>query len=590
MKAYRRKTPDPTRWIRLRIVVVGTALALCFMVIVCRAFQLQVMERNELSEKAEGQYKKAVQRMPRRGTIYDQNTRELAVSIDVSSVCAYPRSVSSSKQTSAALARVLNLDKGTLQKKLSSDKNFVWIKRHANPREVSAIKTLKLDGVGFVTESRRYYPMKSLAAQVLGFCGTDRRGLEGLEYYYEPFLSGRQSRWTVFRDALGRPFKLESTLPETKDGYNLILTIDNHIQHIAEQALADAVQEFSAKSGMALVMAPETGAILAMAHVPHFNPNAFGRYEPWKRRNRVITDSFEPGSTFKIFLAAAALESGRCSPDSTFDCEEGRFQVGKNIVHDVHARGVLSFKDILKYSSNIGAAKIGARIGSEYLYRKLQTFGFGVRTGIDCPGETPGSLIPLERWSDMDALAVCFGQSVSVSALQLASAVSATANGGVLMKPYLVQAMTDRHGRPVKSFPPTVVRRVISPEAARNLSSMLERVVAKGGTGQKAALSGYRAAGKTGTAQKVERGAKQYARDKYTATFVGFIPARDPALVILVVIDEPKKQHYGGVVAAPAFRQIARESLQYLKIPPELVIPEDMAGAIRASRAETWAG
>jgi len=307
------------------------------------------------------------------------------------------------------------------------------------------------------------------------------------------------------------------------------------------------------------------------------------------RRNRAITDSFEPGSTFKIFLAASALESGRFQADSLFDCEDGQYQVGKYVIHDVHAHQILSFQDVLKYSSNIGATKIGAKIGPSYYYQTLIGFGFGNRTGVDCPGEVGGSIMHFERWTTIDALTASFGQGIAVSALQLSAAVCTTANDGVLMKPYLVQALTDKQGHIVKTVSPSIVRRVISVNSARRLARMLERVVAKGGTGQKAALRGYRVAGKTGTAQKVDPVTKKYSKDKYTATFVGFVPAQDPAMVIVVVVDEPRKDHYGGVVAAPVFRQIAGESLQYLKISPDLVIPPDEKG-IRTAMEGTWVG
>ena len=330
-------------------------------------------------------------------------------------------------------------------------------------------------------------------------------------------------------------------------------------------------------------MVPSTGAILAMAHVPHFNPNAFGRYKPWLWRNRAITDTFEPGSTFKIFLAAAALESGLCTRDSEFYCEKGRYRVGRNVIHDLHCHETLSLQDILKYSSNIGAAKVGEKIGSTFFYDKLQAFGFGAMIGVDFPGDGPGALLPVERWSEIDALAICFGQGVSVSALQLAAAVCVIANDGVLMKPYLVEAMTNRQGGIVKSFQPTRLRRVISSESARCLTSMLERAVAKGGTGVRAALGGYRVAGKTGTAQKADTGGGGYARDKHMASFVGFVPVENPEIVILVIVDEPRKHYYGGVVAAPIFRRIVAETLQYLKIPPASINPGETKESLKAS-------
>ncbi len=590
MKIYRKKKTNRTKWIHFRIGVVSIVLALSFGVIIGRAVQLQIFKQTELSQKAISQYKTAFHKTPRRGTIYDRNHRELAVSISTTSIYAHPKLVLSQKRTATTLASALNLEQQLLFKRLSSDKGFVWIKRHATPREVSATRKLDLDGIDFVAENKRFYPMKTLAAQVIGFCGIDGKGLEGLEYFYNCFLSGQGTNWTVFKDALGRSFNAQKPPAENLNGYNLVLTIDKNIQYIAQTALSETVKKFSAKSGMALVMEPHTGAMLAIAHAPEFNPNIFAQHEPQSRRNRAITDCFEPGSTFKIFLGAAALESGLCTRNTEFDCEDGRYEVGNSVVHDVHSRGVLSLQDIIKYSSNIGAAKIGNRIGEEYLYDRLKAFGFGTRTGIDCPGETPGSVLAPEDWSDMDALAICFGQSVSVSALQLATAVSVIANDGVLMKPYLVQAMTDQNGRIVKAFQPTRMRRVISSETAKTMGRMLERVVAKGGTGQRAALSGYRVAGKTGTAQKVDPQINRYATDKHIATFVGFVPARDPVIAILVVVDEPRKQCYGGIVAAPVFSQIAKESLQYMKIPPELITPKE-TGSVRASTETTkWAG
>ncbi len=583
MTVHGTRKPNDSRWIRFRIVVVGTILALCFGVIVGRAVELQVLRSRELFGKAADQYNKTFDKRPRRGTIYDQNYRELAISIDTASICAYPKQISSPRETALALAQALHLEQGPIFQKLSSGKGFVWVKRHATPKEESAVRELNLDGVDFRTESRRVYPLRTLAAQVIGFCGIDERGLEGLEYYYNSSLSGLESRWTDMKDALDRWFTAGPVPPESKDGLNLILTIDRNIQYVAEQALSETVEQFSAKSGIALIMVPSTGAVVAMAHVPQFNPNTFGRYDPWFWRNRAITDSFEPGSTFKMFLAAAALDSDFCTPDSEFYCEKGLYRVGNNVIHDVYAHGALSLKDILKYSSNIGAAKIGEKIGSRFFYDKLKAFGFGEKTGIDCPGECPGALHPVQGWSEMDALATCFGQGLSVSALQLTSAVAAIANDGVLMKPYLVQGMTDRQGRLVKTFQPTRLRRVISSDVAHSLTRMLERVVAKGGTGVRAALTGYRVAGKTATAQKVDPDGKGYARDKYIATFAGFVPAGDPRMVVLVVVDEPKKHHYGGVVAAPVFRRIVREALQYLKIPPELVTPDEAEPPFRAS-------
>jgi cell division protein FtsI (penicillin-binding protein 3) len=554
-------------------MIVATGLGVCFALILVRTFQLQVVEGRQLQSKAAVRYTKAFNNTSKRGTIYDRNNAELALSVDVDSICANSRQICSPKRVGRRLARALNLNRASVSKKLRSGKTFVWIKRHVSPAEVSAVRGLKIDGIDFVTESRRFYPLKSLAAQVVGFCGVDGRGLEGLEFYYDAFLKGRESRRTVLRDALGRGFTEEPS-PESKPGYNLILNIDKNIQYIAEQALSDGVRKFFAKSGTALVIVPSTGAILAVAHEPRFNPNAFGRYEPALWRNRALTDSFEPGSTFKILLVAAALESGLCTPRSEFYCEEGAYRVGRNVVHDVHPHATLSLEDIMKYSSNIGAAKVGNKVGPAYLYDKLQKFGLGERLGIDCPGETPGSLLPMGSWTEIDAVTICFGQGVSLSALQLAVAVSAVANGGLMMKPYLAQKITDSEGHTIQSFEPTPLRRVISRENASRLTRMMMRTVEKGGTGVQAAVMGYDVAGKTGTAQKADPAGGGYAADKYMASFVGFAPAKNPAIAVLVAIDEPQKEHYGGVVAAPVFRRIVRETLRYLKIPPERTTPQ----------------
>jgi cell division protein FtsI (penicillin-binding protein 3) len=352
------------------------------------------------------------------------------------------------------------------------------------------------------------------------------------------------------------------------------LNIDKNVQYIAEQALSDGVRASRAKAGTALVVIPGTGAILAMAYTPQFNPNAFTRYKRERWRNRAITDTFEPGSTFKILLVAAALESGVCSPRSKFYCEEGNYRIGRRVVHDVHPHETLSLADILKYSSNIGAAKVGEKVGPAYFYHKLTEFGIGTRLGVDCPGEATGSLLPVRRWTEIDSAAICFGQGVSVSALQLAAAVSAVANGGLLMKPYLVQEITDVQGRTVTSFEPTPIRRVISSGNARLITRMMMRTVEEGGTGIEAAVEGYKIAGKTGTAQKADPVEGGYADDKYVASFVGFAPAENPVITVLVIIDEPdKEEHYGGVAAAPVFRRIVRETLRYLKVPPEPVPP-----------------
>jgi len=315
-------------------------------------------------------------------------------------------------------------------------------------------------------------------------------------------------------------------------------------------------------------MEPSSGAILALAHYPFFNPNDYRNFSKEALRNRSITDPFEPGSTMKIFTAAAAIESGVATPDTAFFCENGDYRIGRYTIHDTHPHATLTLSQIVKVSSNIGAIKVAETVGSQSLYETLRRFGFGEKTGIDCPGETSGALAPWERWTRVDGATIAFGQGLSMSALQLITAASSLANGGKVMKPYLVQAITDSNGRLIESFKPKVVRQAVTPETARTVVEMMKGVVGEGGTGTAAALDRYTVCGKTGTAQKVDASG-QYAKGKYVSSFIGFVPADAPSVVILVVIDEPQKAHYGGVVAAPAFKKIAQETLEYLATPPE---------------------
>ncbi|MGD8721087.1 MAG: penicillin-binding protein 2, partial [Desulfobacterales bacterium] len=352
-------------------------------------------------------------------------------------------------------------------------------------------------------------------------------------------------------------------------GKNLILTIDQTVQFIAERTLADTVTEFDASSGIAIVMEPKSGALLAIAQYPFFNPNAYRKFKSANWRNRAITDSIEPGSTLKIFSATAAIESGDFSPNTIFFCENGAYRIGRKIVRDVSAHGWLSLQQIVKYSSNIGAIKISEIVGAKHLYNTLLDFGFGAKTGIDCPGESSGSLPNYRQWTRMDTSAISFGHGMAASPLQLVTAVSAIANNGVLMKPYLVAAVTDQNNQTVQSFAPHVVRRVVSKNTARKISTILKTVVAEGGTGTNAALQGFSVGGKTGTAKKIGPDGT-YSDDDYIASFVGFTPVDNPAIAVLVIINEPRKQYYGGVVAAPAFRRIAQETLNYLNVHPDL--------------------
>jgi cell division protein FtsI (penicillin-binding protein 3) len=555
------------KYVVYRAVIVCSVFLLWLAAIGVRAGYLQLYQGAWLSEQAADQYEKELTIQGKRGTVYDSRHQAMAVSIETSSVAAYPVHIEDKPRAAADLAKALHLKPKAVLEKLNRKRSFVWLKRQAGPKETTAVKKLGLKGVDFVVEYSRFYPNTTLASQVLGFTGIDGHGLEGLEFYYDKELSGSQTSFTICKDALGRGFDAQIPPSGGQAGNNLVLTIDRQIQFIAEQALAEAVTKNNALSGMAIVMEPATGAIRALVHYPLFNPNNFRNYDRSTWRNRAITDPFEPGSTMKIFSAAAALQSGRSGPDTIYYCENGKYRVGPHIVNDTKPHQWLSLQQIVKYSSNIGAVKIVEQIGSRTLYDYLKRFGFGELTAIDCPGESSGSLLNYKRWTVVDSGAIAFGQGIAVTALQLITAASALANDGIMMRPYMVQAVTDPVGRPLRKVEPVVLRQVVSPETALRVRRIMRTVITEGGTGTQADLEGYAVCGKTGTAQKIDSSGK-YARNRYVSSFIGFAPTERPVLAVLVVVDEPKGTTYGGLVAAPAFKQIVKETMSYLNIPP----------------------
>jgi cell division protein FtsI (penicillin-binding protein 3) len=561
---------------RRRISIIGAGFTLALALILAKSVQLQVMERSFLSGRAASNYKKVMVTQGKRGTIYDAAHREMAVAVEVTAIGLHPAKVKKSAQVVNGLAKAVGISTNTLKSKLSSDAPFVWLERQATPKQITAVtavvKDHALKGVVFEPAQGRYYPHKTLAGQVLGFTGIDSQGLEGVEFHHNAHLRGHEGKMTVLRDRMGRGFELEHQLTDETAGNNVILTIDAHIQRIAEQALATTVQEYDAKSGMALVMDPKTGAIRAMALYPFFDPNTFGRYSRFHWRNRLITDTFEPGSTLKIFTAAAAIEARAVSDRSVYFCENGRYHIGRIPIHDTHEYEWLTVSEIVKYSSNIGAAKILQTMGRDVFYRQLKKFGFGDLTGIDCPGEVDGRLVHYRLWRPIDAANLAFGQGIAVTAMQLATAVAAIANDGLMMRPHIVQAVTAPNGRLLQKTVAQPIRRAISAGTARAIRQMMAGVVQEGGTGTRAAINGYAVGGKTGTAQKIGPDGR-YSRSDFVSSFVGFAPFDVPKTVVLVVVDEPRKRHYGGTVAAPAFKKIAQDTLGYLNVPPSLPKP-----------------
>ncbi len=553
-----------------RILVIGGIFTVLYLIIGVKAFYLQVIQNADLSKRASNEYARNINCTGRRGSIYDVKHRELVLSTDVVSIGAHPAQIPDKDKLSTAIAQNLGISQRLVYQRLSSSRPFVWIDRNVTPAAAESIKSLGYPGLEYIPSYCRVYPNRTLAAQVLGFSGIDGNGLEGVEYYYDDYLRGNPYQWKIIRDALGRIFEQDEALACTQsyEGKNLILTIDSTIQYIAEKALKRVVEENNAKSGIAIVMDPGSAEIRALVNYPAFNPNSFVVYSKEDWRNRAITDPFEPGSTLKVFLAAAALESGKCGPDYVVYCENGQYRIGRNVIHDTHPYGNLTLGEVVKYSSNIGAAKIAEMIGPEALYQTLVNFGFGEKTGIDCPGEASGCLRDWRQWKKIDNATIAFGQGVSVSAIALITAVSAIANDGVLMRPRVVKAITDKNGAVVKSFGPEEVRKAISPETAQNLKQMMQAATEPEGTGSNAVPPGYSVCGKTGTAQKINPDGT-YRNCQYNAVFVGFSPADSPKLAVLVVVNEPRKHHYGGVVAAPAFREIILETFNYMGIPPD---------------------
>ncbi|MBV5341244.1 MAG: transpeptidase family protein [Deltaproteobacteria bacterium] len=557
------------KWARVRIIMIGTIFGLLFLNVAGRAFYLQILQHENLVKKADRQHQHRVDLTTGRGSILDRNGTTLAESIHMDSCYAEPRNIKDVDGTAGVLAPILGIPKHELVAKLSLNRSFTWIQRWLAPEIATRIRNMRLPGIGFAPESKRFYPNMEIAAHVVGFTGYDPNGLEGIELKYDSTILGNSGYMIMERDALGRNIAITNTvIKDSSPGKSVVLTLDKTIQFIAEKELAKAVTESNAKGGMALVMESDTGKVLAMANYPTFNPNAYSRYSLAQLRNHVVVDSFEPGSTFKVFTIASAIDSGSIRPSDLYNCENGTYRVADRIIHDDHPHSRLTVSEIIKYSSNIGAAKIAFKMGEDKLSPYLRNFGFGGRTGIDLPGESPGSL--KRHWYGVDLATISFGQGVSLSAVQLVSALSAIANGGNLMRPYLVEQILDESGKVTQKFEPQVVRRVISPETARIITKMMETVTGEGGTGTNAALDGYRVAGKTGTAQKVDPVTHTYSPSKRIGSFVGFVPADKPKLTIAVIIDEPQGVKYGGVVAAPAFRGIAQNTLAYLKIQPNM--------------------
>jgi cell division protein FtsI (penicillin-binding protein 3) len=560
--------PDPgQKKIVNRIRFIQGVLILILTGLGIKSFDIQILKADEYARRAENGYSRHLTIKGERGRILDRHWNKLGATLDALTVIADPLRIEAPVKTARALVPLLEMDVEDLVQKFSRQSRYALIAENISPDLALKVRALNLPGIYFQKSFKRFYPNRELAAQVLGFTGKEDVGLEGLEFKYNDVLEGHAVTIRVRRDGTGRILDIDRQKQAELRGNDIVLTLDKKIQLFTETALEETVLKHQAKSGMALVMRPATGELLAMAHYPRFNPNNYQEFDPALFRNRIVTDSFEPGSTLKVFTAAAALETGM-APSTIFFCENGRYRIGKYTVTDTHPHDWLTINHIIAYSSNIGAVKIAEKIGRQTLHDYLSRFGFGNTTQIDSPGETTGTLMPPERWTKIDTGAISFGQGISVSAIQLVSGISTIANNGQVMKPMLVKKIVSNTGEDLKVFHPTPVHQAVSPQTAARVKHMMALAVQENGTGTKAALAGYNVCGKTGTAQKVVQGQKGYAKNTYTSVFAGFAPLQNPQLAVLVVVDEPRNKYYGGDVAAPAFKNILAQSFNYLSIPP----------------------
>ena len=577
MARLHRKTESQPDVSTRRTLFVAAFVAFWMLGISARLVYLQVSKHEKLVARAHKQQQDAIETSPTRGLLLDRQERELARTIDTISVFVAPdefdknedRAIEEVGCTAGILSSVLNLDQRTLVNQIleakEGGKRFVWIARRIAPDQARVLEKMDLAGLHTRKEPKRFYPNGSLAANVLGYVGLDGNGLGGIEQVYNQKITGESGKLFIEKDSRGRAY--ESTEIPGRPGQTVILTIDQSIQYQTEVALTAAIQQSGAKAGTAIVLDPHSGEILALANSPTFDPNDVGAAKPVARANWALQNIYEPGSTFKIVAFSAAIEKRLAKPDDHIDCQMGSITVAKRLIHDHHPFGSLTIADALAKSSNVAAIKLGLRVGDPTMYEYITRFGFGSRTGIELPGETAGLVRPLNRWLPSSIGSVAIGQEVGVTPLQMVAAFGVLANDGLRVAPHLIREIRNASG--VVAYRPTPEEsRVISKETASTLRGMLEGVTLKG-TAKKAQLDGYTAAGKTGTAQKIDAKTKTYSKTKFVASFVGFAPVNNPAVVIIIVIDEPGGSYHGGDVAAPVFRQIAEQILPGMGVIPD---------------------
>ena len=545
-----------------RIGILAAAFLLLLGAALVRSAWLQVVKGPEYAAMAVRQHRETVVVPAARGTIVDRNGQPLAIGRLATTVYANPRQVDDPRNLTLAAAKLLGNDPEELYPLLTDrSRGFVYLARKADPKQAEKLQKLGFAGLGFYPEELRFYPQGPVAAQILGYAGLDNKGLEGLERSLEGTLAGKPGSQTIVKDPFGRALDVVQTTPETP-GKDIRLTIDRQVQANAEEVLADTVRRWNARSATAVVLDPRTGELLAMATAPRFNANRFPKTRADRRRNRAVTDTYEPGSTFKLVTVAAGLEEGIVNPRTSFRLPP-TLKVADRTIREAHSRGTqrMSVREIVEYSSNIGTITIAQRLGEGRLANWIDRFGFGRMSGIDFPGESPGFALPLEEWSGSTIGTVPIGHGIAVTPLQMARAYAAIANGGRLVRPHVIDRVAG------KSVSDGKGKRVVSKVVAEQMLDMLRGVVVEG-TGTAAAIPGYTVAGKTGTAAKIDPDGT-YSTSRYVASFAGLVPASKPELVVMVIVDEPRGGYYGGTVAAPAFREIARFNLQHLEIPQD---------------------
>jgi cell division protein FtsI (penicillin-binding protein 3) len=552
------------------LIVAGLAM-LWMTAVFGRLAYLQLFRHTEYMARAQRQQQRVIEITPKRGSIFDRNMHPLAMSIPVDSAFAVPAELADEQLAARLLSGVLGIPRDALETRLESSRSFVWIARKLPPDKAEAVAALNLKGVYFQKENQRIYPKRDLASHVLGFVDVDEKGLGGIEHELDSQIRGKSEKIIVMADARQRWF--DGGEAQRERGANVVLTLDEKIQYIAERELAAAIAKTHAIAGTVMVMNPNSGEILGLANWPKFNPNNANEAPAESRMNRAITALYEPGSTFKLITLAAAFDQGITRPEEVFDCENGAVYVAGHRIRDHKPFGLLSVSNILAQSSDVGAIKIALRLGAPKFYDYIRVFGFGQLTGVDLPGESKGLVRRLENWTPVSIGSISMGQEVGVTPIQLISAVSAIANGGMLYKPHVIAEL--RRGDPALPaeglLAPVEPRHVIRPETAATLRRLMEGVVLDG-TGKLAHLDGWTAAGKTGSAQKIDPSTGRYSRTQLIASFTGFAPISNPAVTILVSLDSPVGQHEGGQVAAPVFKRVAEQVLPYLDVPRDVPV------------------